>query len=185
MAKVIKNKPPLTIEESEDIYEALLSSIVSQQLSGKAAKTIYGRFLQLFPESYPHPDLLLQLESAKLREVGLSQQKAQYVQNVAAYFNNPEVKKVTWPEWSDDKILQELTSIKGVGKWTVQMILMFPLNRPDVLPHDDLGIQKGFIQLYGLSETGKALRSRMDEIAEPWKPYRTYGCRYLWKSLEI
>lgn len=170
---------------SGDLYHDLIRSIVFQQLSGKAASTIFGRFLQLFPDAYPYPESIEALTIEELRGVGLSRQKATYIQNVADFFVNEKIKEDYWSDKSDKEIIDFLTQIKGVGKWTVQMILMFSLQRPDVFPVDDLGIQKGIIKLYDVKEKGRELKKRMVEIAEPWRPYRTYASWFLWRSLEI
>lgn len=164
-----------------DVYFDLLESIVSQQLSVKAAATIHGRFIGLFEDGFPHPEKLLALDVPTLRSVGLSNQKAGYMHNVAEFFVQENLQAADWSVFTDEEIVKKLTAIKGVGRWTVEMILMFTLNRPDVLPVDDLGIQNAMKRLYGLEETGKILRARMVELAEPWRPYRTYACRYLWK----
>lgn len=165
----------------KDVYYDLLESIVSQQLSVKAAATIHGRFMALFEDGIPYPEKLLALDVPTLRSVGLSNQKASYMHNVAAFFVQEKLHGANWDTLTDEEIIQKLTKIKGVGRWTVEMILMFTLGRPDVLPVDDLGIQQAMKRLYELEETGKALRARMVEIAEPWRPYRTHACRYLWK----
>lgn len=164
-----------------NVYCDLLESIVSQQLSVKAAATIHGRFIHLFEDGFPHPEKLLALDVPTLRAVGLSNQKASYMLNVANFFVQENLQSADWSAFTDEEIIQKLTKIKGVGRWTVEMILMFTLSRPDVLPVDDLGIQQSMKRLFELEETGKALRARMVELAEPWRPYRTYACRYLWK----
>ncbi|HMQ48972.1 MAG TPA: DNA-3-methyladenine glycosylase [Saprospiraceae bacterium] len=171
--------PPFSITDG-DVYHSLLRSIIYQQLSGKAAQTIYNRFLQLFEDAYPHPDVLVSLETPQLRAVGLSGQKSGYVQNVAQYFLDGHLHQVDWAEMDDETIIKRLTSIKGVGRWTVQMLLMFTLHRPDVLPLDDLGIQQGFQKLYGLQLEVRALKKELESRAEAWRPYRSYACRYLW-----
>jgi DNA-3-methyladenine glycosylase II len=176
--------PLITLPEIEvhnDIYTDLLGSIVSQQLSVKAAATIQSRFLDLFPERKPLPELVVAMSPDTMRAVGLSGQKASYIRNVAAYWIEKQRDTEDWMGMSDDDIIAELTQIKGVGKWTVQMILMFRLNRLDVFPIDDLGIRQGMIKIYGVEETGKALVKRLHEIAEPWRPYRSIACRYVWK----
>ncbi len=164
-----------------DVYFDLLESIVSQQLSVKAAATIHKRFVGLFEDGFPHPEKLLALDVPTLRAVGLSNQKAGYMQNVADFFVKEKLQDTDWAALTDEEIVQKLTQIKGVGRWTVEMILMFTLQRPDIFPIDDLGIRQAMIRLYGLEETGKALRTRLVELAEPWRPYRTHACRYLWK----
>ena len=169
------------IETHSDIYVDLLGSIVSQQLSVKAAATINGRFLDLFPKQQPWPELVLGLDTEILRGCGLSYQKAGYIKNIAQYWLDNQSDKKDWMAIAEDEIIAELTQIKGIGKWTVQMILMFRLNRLDVFPIDDLGIRQGMIKLYEVEETGKALVKRLTEIAEPWRPYRTIACRHIWK----
>jgi DNA-3-methyladenine glycosylase II len=174
----------ITLSESNsssDAYYNLLESIVSQQLSVKVADVIFGRFIKLFPDEYPHPKLLIEKDVTELRSVGLSNQKASYLRNVADFFEINNLAQRDWDAMTDDEIIDLLTQIKGVGKWTVQMLLMFTIRRPDIFPIDDLGIQQGMIKLYGIEETGKALKSRMLEISEHWKPHRTTASRYIWR----
>jgi len=171
--------PPFS--PSRRIYYDLLESIVSQQLSVKVADVIFKRFLTLFPDGYPHPEQMLAIDLERLRSVGLSNQKANYLRNVAQFSLENDLESRDWDSMSEAEIIQFLTQIKGVGKWTVEMLLMFTLGRPDVLPVDDLGIQQGMQKLFGIEETGKNLKARMIELAEPWRPYRTIACRYLWR----
>lgn len=166
---------------NNDVYFGLLESIASQQLSVKAADTIFKRFLVLFPGEYPKPELLVETPQETLRGVGLSNQKAQYMRNVAAFFIEHQLFDKDWSSYSDAEVIQLLSSIKGVGKWTVEMILMFVLRRPDVFPIDDLGVRQAMIRLYKVELEGKAQYQRLTEIAEAWRPYRTYACRYLWR----
>jgi len=180
MKQVIASTKIEDINSEGTVYEALSRSIVSQQLSVKAARTIYGRFLALFPNEIPDPDLVLKLDTDTLRSVGLSRQKAGYVQNVARYFKEHKLESFDWEKYTDEEIIELLTPIKGVGRWTVQMILMFNLNRPDVFPIDDLVVKNSMIQLYNVKEEGKQLKVRLTEIAEKWRPYRSIACRYLW-----
>lgn len=164
------------------VYEALLRSINFQQLSGASATAIHGRFLNLFPEQDPLPQHLVDLTLDELRAVGLSRQKAQYVQNAAWFFIENELMNTNWAERTDEEIIRTLTQIKGVGRWTVEMILMFTLGRPDVLPLDDLVVKTAMIELYEVTDLkGKALRNRLLQIAEPWRPYRSTASRYLWQ----
>lgn len=166
---------------SRKVYYDLLESIVSQQLSVKAAATIFSRFCALFPDHYPHPDLLCAIETDRLRSAGLSNQKASYLQNVATFSLQYDLENHNWDSMSDQDIIDFLTRIKGVGKWTAEMILMFTIGRSDILPVDDLGIQQAMIRLFNLSEKDKALKQKMIELAEPWRPYRTIASRYLWR----
>ena len=166
--------PHLTLPDVEihnDIYHDLLGSIISQQLSVKAAATIENRFFNLFPDRQPYPALLVTMETEVLRGCGLSGQKASYMRNIAQYWIDNQALNRDWRAMSDDEIIAALTTIKGVGKWTVQMILMFRLNRPDVFPIDDLGIRQGMIKLYEVQETGKDLVRCQAEQKEVLGPY--------------
>lgn len=168
-------------EAGGDIYYNLIRAIVFQQLSGKAASTIHGRFIDLFPDAYPFPEPLLELDLPALRAAGLSRQKATYIQNVAEFFQRENLVGKDLAEMDDETVIRYLTQIKGVGRWTVEMLLMFTLDRPDVFPLDDLGVQQAIQLLYGFEAKGKPLKKRMLEIAEPWRPYRTYASLYLWR----
>jgi DNA-3-methyladenine glycosylase II len=181
MQKIIAQVPMLESGTKKSVYFDLLESIVSQQLSVKAAATIFGRVLDLFPDRYPHPEFVQQLSVEQLRAVGLSNQKAQYFHNVAAHFKAHDLENCNWDTLSDQEIIDTLTQIKGVGVWTVQMVMMFTLHRTDIFPVDDLGIQHGMIRLFELEERGKDLKTKMLVIAEDWKPYRTIAARYLWR----
>jgi len=172
------NLPPR--QHIDDVYLGLIRSIVSQQLSVKAADTIYGRFLNLFSDNYPHSNSLIALEDTQLRSVGLSGQKTKYVKNVAIFFQEKDLFHKNWTSESDQEIITLLTEIKGVGKWTAEMILMFVLRRQDVLPVLDLGIQQGIKQLYQIEAEKKELYAKMEEIANAWRPYRSVACLYLW-----
>ena len=169
------------VDTHNDIYLDLLDSIVSQQLSVKAAGTIFQRFLEIFDDLNPTPHRILETDVEVLRGCGLSYQKAGYIQNVAAYWIDNQCITHDWLALTDDEIIAKLTTIKGVGKWTVQMILMFRLNRLDIFPIDDLGIRQGMVRLYGVEATGKELVKQLTEIAESWRPYRTIACRYVWR----
>jgi DNA-3-methyladenine glycosylase II len=162
---------------------ALIRSIVSQQLSTKAAATIYNRFLDLFENRYPDKDTVRTYSIEDLRAVGLSRQKANYIKNVVDFFHENEKETSDWNVMSDEAIIDYLTQIKGVGKWTVEMMLMFTLHRLDVLPLDDLAIRNRMIQLYEVKATGKQLKPELTRIAESWRPYRSVACRYLWQSI--
>ena len=170
---------PILIK-SEDIYLDLLEVIISQQLSGRVAKVIFNRFLGLFEDNYPEPEILLKTDDRKLREVGLSNSKSNYVKNLAqfALVNNISVKYID--SLTDDEIIELLTKIKGVGKWSVEMILIFSLLRPDVFPYDDLVIKKSMVEVYRINKGGKELIEQMKSIAEKWRPNRSLASRYLW-----
>ncbi len=169
------------IDTHNDIYLDLLDSIVSQQLSVKVATVIFNRFLNLFDDLNPTPQKILDLDIEAMRGCGLSYQKAGYIKNIAQYWIDHHELNRDWLSMNDEDIIKELSSIKGVGKWTVQMILMFRLNRLDVFPIDDLGIRQGMTHLYKIESTGKEAMREMVEIAENWKPYRSTACRYVWR----
>ncbi|MGD8566766.1 MAG: DNA-3-methyladenine glycosylase [Gammaproteobacteria bacterium] len=168
--------------KNHDIYHGLLSSIVSQQLSVKAADTIFNRFLDIFDDRYPKPEHLADMDPRRLRNAGLSRQKVAYIKNVACFamrddgLNYQRLKKMT-----DEELIAYLTQIKGVGRWTVEMLLMFALDRRDVFSCDDLGIQQAMRALYRLNHDKRELKNRMLIIAENWRPYRTVVCKYLWQ----
>lgn len=166
---------------NRDVYLALLESIVSQQISVKAADSIFGRFRALFPDQYPHPDQLLAQTEEQLRSAGLSFQKINYLRNVAVFALEKGIEYAHLDSLTDDEIVKYLTPIKGVGRWTVEMLLMFVMDRPDVFPVDDLVIRQKMIKAYQVTETGRALYKQLHEIAELWRPHRTVACRYLWR----
>lgn len=170
------HKKPLSL------FDDLLRSIVSQQLSTTAAATIYARFLALMDDQTTISNQLLSKSLEELRSVGLSYQKASYIQNVVRHFDDNNLYDNDWNEWTDEEIIHELTKIKGVGKWTVEMILMFSLQREDVLPLDDLIIRSNMVALYDVKSEKKQLIADLTQIAEAWRPYRSYACRYLWAA---
>lgn len=182
LARIVTDAPPFRRYAAPDLYLDLLESIVSQQLSVKAAETIFGRFAALFPGGYPAPLRLVKMSDARLRSAGVSRQKAGYLRNVAAFAIGGGMDAVRIAAMTDDEVIAHLTRIKGVGRWTVEMLLMFPLDRPDVFPVDDVGIQQAMISLYRLRAKGRRLHARMREIAEAWRPHRTLACKYLWRS---
>ena len=186
MADLMKRVTPKVSSFSGDLYTDLCSSIVSQQISTKVAKVIYSRFLDLYDGIPPTPEQLLDTEFETLRAASLSKQKGTYMQNIAAFWVEHKLHKQDWKQLSDQEILDLLTQIKGVGEWTVQMILMFSLERPDVLPVGDLVIQQSMIKHYGIkAEKKKELYTKMYKISEQWMPYRTIACRYLWRAKDL
>lgn len=181
MRKLVRRLPePTPYAAKEDLYLALLDSVMGQQLSIKAADTIFGRFLDLFPDRYPDATLLLQMPDDTIRKAGLSGAKLSYARNIARFHLDTPITVQRLGGLTDEQILAELTTIKGVGTWTVQMLLMFAMNRPDVFSPGDLIIRQMMVRHYGLTETGRALMDRLHGIAEGWKPHRTLACRYLW-----
>lgn len=164
-----------------DIYLSLLNSIVSQQLSTKVVRIIWNRFTDLFVDGYPKATDLLVTEHEVLRSVGLSNNKARYLKNVAEFSLDNNISFDYLQLKNDDEIIEYLTQIKGVGKWTVQMILMFPMDRQNIFPIDDLGIQNVMKKLYQLDFEKKELKQKLNELAENWHPYKTLASKYIWK----
>lgn len=182
LAPVIRSAGVISHAGETDLYFALLRAIVGQQLSTKAANTIWNRFLDLFSSRYPHPDKLLELSDNSLRSVGLSGQKSGYLKNIARFSIEKTLDYEKLSGLSDDALIEYLVGIKGVGRWTAEMILMFSLNRSDVFPKDDLGIQNGMKRLYKIRATDKKkLLKRMESISDSWRPYRTLACMYVWR----
>ncbi len=179
--KKVTLTPPIP---RKDLYLNLLRAIAGQQLSVKAAATIWERVLNLFQDRYPSVEALLKMDDEKLRGAGLSYQKAGYLKNIAHFSLDETLDYKKLRSKTDEDLIAYLTQIKGVGKWTVEMILMFSLVRENVLPVDDLGIQNAIKQAYHLTTTGKQLKLDIEKVAEPWQPYRTYACMYLWRSLD-
>jgi DNA-3-methyladenine glycosylase II len=163
-------------------FDALLRSIVYQQLSGKAARTILDRVLALYGGRYPRPAQLLETPDADLRAAGLSRQKLAYLRDLAAKVESGDVPLARVGRLPDEEVIAHLTRVNGIGRWTAQMFLMFRLGRPDVLPEFDLGIQNAIQRAYALAERpGPADVLR---IGESWRPHATIACWYLWRSLE-
>ena len=180
LKEVIENSPAIKPSLELDIYHYLLDSVVSQQLSIKVADVIFNRFLDLFPERYPHPKLLLNIDDDMLRAKGLSYRKASYLKNIAEFSLENNLGFEYIQQKTDAELLKHFTQIKGIGNWTVQMLLMFPLNRQDVFPVDDLGIQTNMKKLYNLSSEKKELKQEITLIAQNWQPYRTLASKYIW-----
>ena len=154
---------------------------MSQQLSTKVAAVIHGRFLNLFPGGKPTAESILGLPPETLRSIGLSNAKVSYVQNVARFHLEKGMHPKLLASMSDEDVIAYLTEIKGVGRWTVEMLLMFALKREDVFPADDLGIQQAMTRLYALDPADKKkLKQDMQRIAAKWSPYRTYASMHLW-----
>jgi DNA-3-methyladenine glycosylase II len=187
LAKDPSFKPLLATSVAEltvkkDIYMWLCASIMSQQLSTKVATVINNRFIDLFPSPTPSLEDILAVPFDTLKGIGLSTAKTNYVRNVAAYFHEHNITDQQLYVLSDEEVKALLLPIKGVGKWTVEMLLMFALGREDVFAVDDLGIQQAMTKIYGLDPSQKkAFKTEMERISAAWQPYRTYACLHLWK----
>jgi DNA-3-methyladenine glycosylase II len=168
-------------ERPADAYGALLRAIVGQQLSTKAARTIYLRVLDLFGGTTPSPEQLLEAGEQDLRACGLSGRKTEYVRDLAAHVLDGELELDRLDELGDEEAIEEIVAVRGLGRWTAEMFLLFHLERPDVLSGGDLGIRKAVQVEYGLKEMPPP--TRVLEIGEPWRPYRSLASLYLWESL--
>lgn len=181
LAKIIL-EPVSELRRRKNIMLTLIGSIMSQQLSTKVAKVIHTRFLDLYQVKEPAPQQVLDTPLTTLRAIGLSNAKATYVHNVAKFFKENDVTDKKLLRMSNEEIIELLTQIKGVGRWTVEMLLMFTLGREDVFAIDDMGLQQSMIKLYKLDATDKKLlREKLVKISSKWSPYRTYACLYLWQ----
>ena len=164
-----------------DPFEALVRAIISQQLSTRAAATIAGRFETLF-DGHPTPPAVAAVSDERLRGCGLSSQKLAYIRDLCVRITNGSLPLDALGRMSDDEVIEALTKVKGIGRWTAEMFLMFRLHRPDVLPVGDLGIVKAVQKVYGLRTSPTA--DRLVRIGESWRPYRSVACWYLWASLQ-
>lgn len=182
LAKIVSLFPDLKLKRHKNICLHLCASIMSQQLSTKVAQVIYKRFLELYDGEEPTPQQIVSTPFEKLRGIGLSNAKVNYIQNVAQYAIDHGMDDKKLYKMNDEEVMDFLLPIKGVGRWTVEMQLMFALGREDVFAVDDLGIQQGMIHLYKLDPTDKkALKEKMLKISAKWSPYRTYACMMLWR----
>ncbi|HEU0024185.1 MAG TPA: DNA-3-methyladenine glycosylase [Thermoleophilaceae bacterium] len=165
-----------------DAYGALVRAIVGQQLSTKAAKSIFERLVGLFGDRTPTPRELLDVDPETLRGVGLSRAKVAFLRDLAEHVEDGELRLQELAELPDDEVAAELTAVKGLGPWTVDMFLIFHLGRPDVLPVGDLGIRRAAQLIHGLDDLPTP--AELERLAEPWRPYRSLACLYLWRSLD-
>jgi len=165
-----------------DPFSALVRTITSQQISTKAAATIHGRLVALMPGSLATPEALISLTEDQLRQAGLSRQKTTYLRDLCDKVSTGALPIHALEQMSDEEVIDAIVKVKGLGRWSAEMFLMFRLRRPDVLPVDDLGIMTAIQRVYGLRKRPKA--DRMRRIGEAWRPYRTVACWYLWRSLE-
>ena len=181
LKKIIALQQPYELVKRQNVHIQLCSSIISQQLSTKVADVIYKRFLVLFNKKAPSVTDILDIPFDTLKGIGLSNSKTHYVRNVCTFFLENKVTDKMLHKMEDEELIQFIIQIKGIGRWTAEMILMFTLGREDVFAVDDLGIQQSMTKLYGLDTTDKKkLKENMLTISAKWKPYRTYACRYLW-----
>jgi len=187
LGALVEAHGPLDEEERRrgrpaEAYGALLRSIVGQQLSTKAARTIYERLTGLYDGRTPTPEELVATDPEDLRGVGLSRAKASYLRSLAERVIHGELELDRLTELPDEEVIAQLTAVKGLGPWTAHMFLIFHLGRPDVLPVGDLGVRRGVQLAYGMDELPTV--SELEQIAEPWRPHRSLASLYLWRSLD-
>jgi len=179
--KIIELQEPFVLAKRKNVYLHLCNSIMSQQLSTKVADVFQQRFINLYQSKTPTAVEIAATPFETLRSIGLSNAKANYVLNVCNFFIDENITDAKLYKMSNEELIKYLTQIKGVGQWTVEMILMFTLGREDVFAVDDLGIQQAICKLYIIDATDKkVMKQKMLDISKKWSPYRTYACRYLW-----
>ena len=182
LGRLIKSIGNYSIQTHDNLFESLLKSIVYQQLAGSAANAIYSRLLLYYGNTLPTPEQILSTSDTVLRfTAGLSFKKVLYIKNLAAKIVSGELNIHHLPDLQDEEVITELVKVKGIGRWTAEMFLIFCLQREDVIPLDDLGVKKAIQKLYNLSEL--PTNEYMLEVSSRWKPYRSIATWYLWKSL--
>jgi DNA-3-methyladenine glycosylase II len=181
LAAIIKVVGAYEIKLRKDPFHSLVEAIIYQQLAGSAADAIYGRFVKIYGR-FPQPKQLLATRDANLRAAGLSARKIEYLKDLASRVSDGRLKLSLLPEMPDEQVVEQLDQVKGIGRWTAEMFLIFCLGRPDVLPVDDLGLRKAMQKTYSLAELPSP--ENMRSIAQPWKPYCSIATWYLWKSLD-
>jgi DNA-3-methyladenine glycosylase II len=180
LGEIIRSYPRIHLQSRGDPFRTLTRSIVGQQISVKAAQSVWDRLCATARDMTP--DSLLALERAALRACGLSERKAEYITDLARHFRDGALHVHRWPGMEDDAVIEELTAVRGIGRWTAEMFLIFNLLRPDVLPLDDLGLQRAVSLAYrkGRTVTPGGLR----RLAQAWRPWRSVATWYLWRSLD-
>jgi DNA-3-methyladenine glycosylase II len=185
MKRIIRKVGDCTLAPRRDYFAKLCQSIYSQQLSTKVASVLFGRFRDQFPRRRPTPAAVvkfLQSDEERIKTVGLSRQKRLYLHNLASHFCSDAALTRRFARMDDETIVQSLIHIKGIGRWTVEMFLIFCLNRPDVWPVDDFGVRKAIQIAYGFKEL--PTKKEMMHLGEKWRPWRTIASWYLWRSLK-
>jgi len=180
LATIIARVGPCTLSPRRDYFAALCQSVMGQQISTVAAAAIYGRFVQLFPRAKPDPRVMLGLDVDVVRAAGVGHQKITFLRDIASGFVDGRVQPKDFAGLNDETLIAHLVQLKGVGRWTAEMFLMFAMNRPDVLPVDDLGFRAAALRVYGLRKLPSP--DRLGALAKKWRPYRTIATWYLWRS---
>jgi len=184
LGKIIHQIPPFAYKVKKDeAFIKLVDEIVGQQLSGKVADVIFARFLTLFPNKEITPEKVLKLEDQAIRDVGMAWSKVRSIKDLALKVSNKEVILEKLEELKDEDVIAELTKVKGIGRWTAEMFLMFHLERPDIFSHGDYGLRKAIKNIYNLKEL--PTQEEAEKISQQWSPYRTLASQYLWRSLDL
>jgi DNA-3-methyladenine glycosylase II len=185
LGPLLEGLEPIVIEPREEVWLNLSGAIMSQQLSTRVAAVIRGRFIELYGGE-PSAERVLETSPTTLRAIGLSNAKVSYVQNIARFALEKGLAFDQLQQLEDAAVIDYLTQIKGVGRWTAEMMLMFSLGREDVFAVDDLGIQQAMMRIYRLkSDDKRVLKEKMVKIASTWSPYRTYACLHLWRLKDV
>jgi len=181
-AKIIMQVGDYNVKITKNRYQSLVESIISQQLSGYAANSIIKKFRKLYKSKFPKPRDVIKTSDSKLRTTGLSKMKIVYIKELSKKIESKELNMRKISTQSDEQVIEVLTDVKGIGRWTAEMFLIFSLGRLDILPVGDLGLKKGIQSMYSLKELPE--KEQIEQLAESWKPYRTVATWYLWKSLQ-
>lgn len=184
MRRLIAQYPEGCLESRGNAFVTLARSIVGQQISVKAAQSVWDRFVQLIPMDQWRlkPESVLSLSIEQMRSAGLSARKVEYIRDLAAHFADGKICPAEWQQMDDEAIIAELVAVRGIGRWTAEMFLIFHMFRPDVFPLDDVGLIKGISQVYFSGEPVSRAEAR--ELGEAWTPYRTVATWYIWRSLD-
>jgi len=181
MKKIIQNVGPCTIRKIPNPFEALIDGIITQQISDSAGQAIALRFRQFFNGKFPTPQMILEHNEIELKSVGLSRMKSQYILDISQKVINGELNFKKFTKLEDEEIISELIKIRGIGRWTAEMYLIFGLGRKDIFPLGDLGLINGIKKIYSLNNPDI---SDIKNISNKWKPYRTFGTWYIWKGVK-
>ncbi len=181
-AKIIPLIGEYNVKITKNRYRSLVEAIIAQQLSGSAAESILKRFKKLYKSNFPKPIEVIQTSDAKLRKVGLSKMKVVYIKELSEKVESRHLNMRNFSSMKDEQIIEHLTNVKGIGRWTAEMFLIFSMGRWDVLPVGDLGLKKGIQLMFSLNKLPS--EKQIEKFAESWRPYRTVATWYIWKSLK-
>ena len=182
LEKIIKKVGEYNVKITKNRYQSLVEAIIAQQLSGAAAESILNKFKKLYKSKFPKPIDVLKTSDSKLRLTGLSKMKISYIKDLSKKIETNQLNMRKISTKSDEYVVKQLTNVKGIGRWTAEMFLIFSLGRLDVLPVGDLGLKKGIQLMHSFNELPN--EKEIEQLAESWRPYRTIATWYLWKSLQ-